>query len=659
MAIPWRRTSYCFAACVLALTRQLHAANFPPTAARTVLIADANLEVAAPAKWIVPLTFARLPKTAKIDPGEEQRWLLLDRQINARENERFSHSVRQILTSAGVQNGSHITIDFDPSYQNLALHWVRLWRGTNLLNRLQLEKVKVIQQERDLDQYLFSGEKSAVLLLEDVRAGDIVDYAYTIRGDNPALAGKFSGAVEVQRQETIERLTTRLLWPVQRRLFQKNHGSVTKPIVLRSADFFEFIWDVKGLAGVRLEDSLPTWYNPFSWVQLSEYEKWADVSQWAQALFRDAAPPAPELQQKINEWRRIAGKEERVAAVLQFVQDEVRYLGIEIGPNSFKPTSSSLVFSQRFGDCKDKTLLLVTVLRALGIEANPVLVNTKWRHTIDQWQPSVAAFDHAIAQVRIDGRTFWLDATGTSERGPLAARYWPDYGRGLVIAPSTVALTFIPRCTVSPRTTLTEYFQVRGIDQSTDLKIVTVGEGPDAEVLRERFARTARQDLEKNYLNARAAEYPGIQAAGAIEFFDDERQNRVSVTEYYTIERMWSQTSDQGNYQCRFSASNVDAALVKPAVAFRSMPLALRFPRHEIFRAEINLPRNWLVPNENRTIEDPNFSYRIRRTTALRQLTLEYEYQSLADSVPPNQVGRYVQHLDDAFHDVGYSLFWR
>jgi transglutaminase-like putative cysteine protease len=623
-----------------------------------VVVTDAKPMVAPPSKWIVPLPFERLSKQTKIDLGEEQHWLLLNRQINGQENEFYSHSVRQILTSAGVQKGSHISIEFDPTYQSLTLHWVRLWRGTNLLNRLDLAKIKVIQQERELDQYLFNGEQSAVLLLEDVRAGDIVDYAFTIRGHNPVFSGKFTGSVPVQIQQPVERLATRVLWPVQRRLYTKNHGTAVKPVVLRKGNFFEYTWDCRKVAGLPYEDALPGWYDPEPWVQLSEFEKWGDVNQWAMGLFTNTAPFSPELTQKISEWRRLAIRETRLLTILKFMQDEVRYLGIEIGPNSHKPSSPSTVFERRFGDCKDKTMLFITVLRALGTEANPVLVHTKLRRTLDNWQPS-PAFDHVIAQVKLDNQLYYLDPTATYERGPLATRSWPNYERGLVVRPGTMALMVIPPSPVAPKTTVTEYFHVRGKEETADLEVRTVAEGADAETLREQFATSARDEIEKSYLNFYAGRYPGISQMRPIAFFDNEQQNRFEVSEFYSIEKIWNYSSEDKEYRCNFSPHTLTALLKKPAVSFRTMPLRLRFPQHQIFRAEVLLPRSWPVNEKGKTIQDPAFFFRSDISASGPKLLLEYEYRALADSVATTQLTGYMQQLDDTFQHLGYTLFWR
>jgi len=60
---------------------------------------------------------------------------------------------------------------------------------------------------------------------------------------------------------------------------------------------------------------------------------------------------------------------------------------------------------RRYGDCKDKTYLLVSLLRAVGIEADPMLVSLTTPKTPARLLPTPDAFDHVVAQARINGRT--------------------------------------------------------------------------------------------------------------------------------------------------------------------------------------------------------------------------------------------------------------
>jgi transglutaminase-like putative cysteine protease len=614
--------------------------------------------IAPPTSWVTPHFFDRQSPTLEPDANADQHWLLLERQINVSSNETFYHCVRQFLTVAGVQNGSNLKIDYNPGYQSLVLHWARLWRGAGYTNRLDADKLRVMRQERDLEQDVLNGEQTAVLVMDDVRVGDIVDYAYSIKGANPVFNGRFSTGVSVQLAEPAERLLTRVFWPASRRLYTLPHGCSVQPVVTKK-DSVECVWDLRQMPGFHQEDSLPVWCDPQPWVQISEFKTWTEVNQWALALFQNHAALSPELAQRIAEWKRLDSPELQVLSALRFVQDDVRYFGIEIGVGTEKPADPATVFARRYGDCKDKALLFVTLVRSLGLEACPVLVNTEVRRAIADWQPCADAFDHCIAVVQFGGQVYWLDPTAGYQRGPLAAHYLPDYGYGLVISPRTTALSPIPQATGLPQTTTTEYFTLGGKADAANLKVVTVADGRDADDLRATFAGTKRSDIEKNYTHFYAEQYPGVQMAAPLEIVDDGALNRFQITEYYTIDHAWVRSDKDGRYRCEFYPYCLTALTQKPVDTQRQLPLAVAFPQHRILRTDITLPEAWSLADENKIVEDPAFSFRKQASHTSTRLVVEYEFQSLADAVPAERTGEYLQRLETVSKSLGNTLVWK
>jgi hypothetical protein len=605
--------------------------------------------------WVTPLTFQRLAATRGTNGGAQTDLLLRDVQFNQKTGETFQHEARQLLTSQGVQDGSQLAIEFDPSCQTVLLDWVKLWRGSNSFDRLDLARVKVIQPERDLDDYLFTGMKTALLLLDDVRPGDIIDYACTIRGSY-LFGGRLCGSVVAQEYEPAERLVTRLIWPTNRPIRLMNHGTTARPLIVKKDDTVEYTWDFRHVPAMRLEEPLPIWYQPRASVQWSEFANWAAVNQWAMTLFTNSEPLSPDLKHQIAEWQRLPGPEERLLAVLRFLQDDVRYQGIESGTGAYLPSDPSTVFARRFGDCKDKTLLCVSILRALKIEAYPVLVATDLRQTLANYEASPVLFDHAIVRATVGGANYWLDPTATGQRGSLAARGWTEYGRGLVVRPGSSELAVIPESPVKPKTTVLEYITVRPAGQSSDLKIVTVADGRDADRLRRRFGTSERSDIAADDLNRLAAIYPGIVRQAPMDYADDEKINEVVVTEYYQVDRFVSQLPDAPQLAARFYSYNVDRVLRKPAVSMRSMPLGLDYPVHQDFRAEITLPGNVPVTTGNWVVNNPAFQFRKTALLSGGKLLLEVEYASLGDHVPVEAMPNYLLQLDQAVDLLDYVI---
>ena len=139
----------------------------------------------------------------------------------------------------------------------------------------------------------------------------------------------------------------------------------------------------------------------------------------------------------------IAGKStvrEKEAAILDYVDREVRYTGIEFGEAAIVPHDPADTLALKYGDCKDKATLLVAMLRAAGIPAYVALLNAGSRLDVPADLPGMGLFDHAIVYVPGTAPAFWIDATDQYARlGQLPIN---DQGRHALIArPESTALT--------------------------------------------------------------------------------------------------------------------------------------------------------------------------------------------------------------------------
>jgi transglutaminase-like putative cysteine protease/Flp pilus assembly protein TadD len=143
--------------------------------------------------------------------------------------------------------------------------------------------------------------------------------------------------------------------------------------------------------------------------------------------------------------RLVAGKNfrnEKVAAILQYLDREVRYTGVEFGDAAVVPRSPAETLTRKYGDCKDKAVLLVAMLRTANIPAYIALLNAGQRQDVAPDLPGMGMFDHAI--VFVPGPPdLWIDATDEYARlGQLPAS---DQERlALIASPGSTALLRTP-----------------------------------------------------------------------------------------------------------------------------------------------------------------------------------------------------------------------
>jgi tetratricopeptide (TPR) repeat protein/transglutaminase-like putative cysteine protease len=164
----------------------------------------------------------------------------------------------------------------------------------------------------------------------------------------------------------------------------------------------------------------------------------------------------------------ISGKStqtEKMAAIVDYVDQQVRYTGIEFGEAAIMPHSPAETLALKYGDCKDKATLLVAMLRAAGIPSYVALLNAGSRLDVPAELPGMGLFDHAIVYVpgnpavHPSVAALWIDATDQYARvGQLPIN---DQGRRALIArPESTALTITPEST-SRENVLLEHREIR------------------------------------------------------------------------------------------------------------------------------------------------------------------------------------------------------
>ncbi|MHB9121049.1 MAG: DUF3857 domain-containing transglutaminase family protein [Thermoanaerobaculia bacterium] len=566
----------------------------------------------------------------------------------------YRRMARKVLSATGVDTASELRIPFDPSFQKLRFHHIRITRDGSPRDVLSREHIRIIQQETELDQKIYDGSLTALVFLPDVRPGDVIDYAYSVDGANPTLRGRYVGTVTLAYGVPVKHLRWRLLWENGRTLHVTKRGTDVEPQAVRTGDGTVYTWEKRDVAPIDVDTDLPAWFDPLPSVTLSEFPSWGEVAQWGVAMFSTATRGGRTLDELVAGWKRdSADPETRLLAAIRFVQDDIRYLGIEIGPYSHQPHPPEDVLRQRFGDCKDKSLLLVAALRELGIEAHPALVNSWAREAIDGWQPSPYAFDHVIVTFRFAGRTYWVDATASQQGGTLATMAIPEFRRALIVDGSTAGLTAIPPpASDTPTTVIEERYIVPAYDQPARLEVETVYNGSEADAMRQLLSSTAPADLAKDYLNHYANDDPGIEALEPPQVADDRLRNRLVVTEAYKLPSFWKEK------QRDFYAWGIDERIYLPPTPRRRMPMAIAYPVHVRHTLTVQLPDAFDVKPETTTIATNAFRFKTSSRLTGKTIRLEYDFQTLSDAVAASAAPKHIEELKKVRDNLGYGIWY-
>jgi transglutaminase-like putative cysteine protease len=601
--------------------------------------------------WIAPPP-AEVVGHAPIDKSVTE-YLLDDDQVRVSPAgvSRFRHIRLRPRSPGQVEEVSQIELELDPAYQRLTIHHAHVVRGGRPVSKLRPSDVRVAQRERDLEERIFDGALTAVILLPDVRVGDVIDYSFTLDGSDPLLGGKFVGRFSLADDTFSAAWRERILLPAGRSLAIKNHGVELAPKVTDAGQWREYLWEQRDVAPVESEDELPDWFDAQPWVDVSEFRSWGEVAALYARLFPAREAPGPLMSSELARLRALDSDQGRLLEATRFVQDEIRYTGIENGLGSHKPFSPSTVLERRFGDCKDKAALLVALLGELGVTARPALVDTTRGRGLDAVLPSPYAFDHAIVQVAFGGATTFIDPTASYQRGPLAERQPPPYQRALVVAPDTSALVPIPRPLLrEPSTAVRETFTVAPDGASAELEVETTLRHDEADDMRRRLSSHTRKELGRDYLNFYAENDPTVSLARDLEATDDERRNVVVLREHYHLGAFWQDSKRE------LLSTALSGHLESPRIKQRQMPFALEFPFHASHTTVVRLQVPPVLDSETVDLGDDHVSFAYSARVDAGALVLTYDLRTLTDAVAPEKAQRFFALLDRIRGRAGYVL---
>jgi Domain of Unknown Function with PDB structure (DUF3857)/Protein of unknown function (DUF2569) len=604
--------------------------------------------------WIENVDF---DKNTNPPTGQESSYyyLLLDEQENTSSQESFVHYAYKMLTSEGLQQMSDLSVDFDPSYEQVTFHSILIHRNGTTISKLP-KAIRTIQREQSMDRYLYDESQTAIINLTDVRVGDIIEYSYTRKGYNPVYDGHISRRMTFNYSIAFEKGFQRLIVPITRNLFFRNLNTEIQYHKEEKNGLIYYTWTSQKVNALLTDNYEPDWYNPYAYVYVSSFKNWAEVAAWANKRYTISDQDKVTVLKEIVPHFKTTSQEEYVLQAIRFVQDEVRYLGFESGLNSHKPHSPIQVYNQRFGDCKDKSLLLTTMLNAKGIEAYPLLVNTIYRDKLSYQLPLTNSFNHCVVQLILNDKVYYIDPTIGSQGGDLNHYYFPLYGKGLVVSAATTDLIDLPK-SETPTISEVQTFNVDSVGGAGMLMMETVYTGYEADAQRSYYSNNNLESIQKNYLTFYGNTYPDIEKKELLQIEDDRQANIFKVKESYTIPSFWKKDEkEEGKIYCDFYNQTLQTYFNVSKSAQRTSPYRLTYPLNYSHEIHVNLPEDWSVTLDHTTIERDFYYYDYEVKYDNRRFSRLTTYKTKKESVPVDAFSQFVADHEKMLANLGYSL---
>ena len=397
-------------------------------------------------------------------PKEAVAVILLDeQQIVVKDDGEIDVRHRRALKF--LRPGNHDEYDYAivPFDNQTKISFFGAWTITPSGQQIQIKEKE--SGEVGLESFeVFSDQRIKFIRFAEANVGSVVGYEY-IQRQRPFV---FEDEWRIQSEIPTRRARLTLQLPNGWE-FSTRWANYPKQEP-QSSSGNSYVWEVENIPGIVPEPGMPPYDVITSRMDLKYFPRdlklrakttgsWDDIGSWYSALTASSRIPSPEIQQKVAELTAgITNPVAKMQALATYVQQNIRYVAIEVGIGGYQPHPATDVFKHQYGDCKDKATLMSTMLKVAGIDSYYVLIHTE-RGVVNPDFPSLRS-NHMIMAIRLPdgtppshlygivddpklGKLLFFDPTNPYV--PLG--YLPDYlqdNYGLLITPDGGKLVLLP-----------------------------------------------------------------------------------------------------------------------------------------------------------------------------------------------------------------------
>jgi transglutaminase-like putative cysteine protease len=275
-------------------------------------------------------------------------------------------------------------------------------------------RYKMIQDVDVSSESAYSDNRKKINTMPNVVKGSTIEYEYTIFNKYGPIKGEYFDTVNLYSAGPFRHIVITLDAPDSIQLYFKNMNTRRDPEITRAKARTIYKWEFKD-DDIYDENLAREAYTPaviefLPITVISTMKDWSEFSAWYWKEFSKNIVSSEDIRSEVL---RITGDkkilEDKIMAVARYLYDNYRYVAMNLNEHNYEPHPANEVFKNKFGDCKDQTALLITMLKEMGIEAYPVLVCGQTQGNPAGLLPSPAAFDHLIAGVNMGNKIYFID----------------------------------------------------------------------------------------------------------------------------------------------------------------------------------------------------------------------------------------------------------
>ncbi len=563
----------------------------------------------------------------------------LNTTVNYEEKAMVVRTKSKIVHNSGISEASQLYMSFDTSFQEINFHSFKIFRDGEVIDKSAEIVLKVINEETQLKSNMYTGIMAAHAIVEDVRKDDELELVYSISGQNPIYENHYNLIDYLQGFNHIDHLTFRFIAPsdleYEYRILSDENLTISKE---EKDGLHQLNIIAENVGPALFEENMSMASEPFNFVEISSFDSWEKVQLWAADLFD--FPLSAEVEEFVN---KVKHKDISLTAqateVYDYIQNKVRYTSVNGGIGSIKPSAPADVLDRRYGDCKDKSLLLSLALKELGItDCYPVLVNTTSGKILNTYLPGYSLFDHVIVKCELEGKTLWLDPSLSLQGGDITQRTAYDYGFGLPATVGRSGLEEMDIVDIGSKIEVVEYFDFSKVDGDGSLRVESTFTGANADYMRTMYDNYSPKDLADMFKQVYSTLFIDVRTQDKVKIEDDYEKNVFRMTETYEIGNPWTPLEDNTLEASYFLYEPYNVYQYISPTSCDSIQYAIDLNEHTRYyqKSNFKLPSDAVYKLNNFHTKNKAYDFRKeQKILSLSESVIEYDFKNVNKEILP------------------------
>lgn len=390
-----------------------------------------------------------------------------------------THSQYKLNNEAAAKEYGQVPIYFDSELETVEVVEAYTLKADGRKIVVPPEAMYVTTDPDTPTEAWFNSRKQKTVVFPNLAAGDTIVLTSKI-SDRPMIPGVFTYTRIFDETRHAESLRTSITAPKSMVMQIETHGPSFSRKEIGNNVVYEWKHsNTKPLLEPNIAlDAQDRWPR----FHVSSLKSWQEFGEKYQPLVAPHRGVTPEIKKQADKITAgITDRRKQAEAIYNWVSRNIRYVAVHLGSGAIVPHPAKNVLKNGYGDCKDHSVLLSSLLAAKGISSEYVLISAGYKFGLSK-APVISAFNHAITYIPEFDQ--YLDST--AEVAPFGQLPFAEYGKPVLhVGERGVALKRTPLLQPNQAS----YSQVVSATLSADGKLVgqseTVGEGPYAIHLRQ------------------------------------------------------------------------------------------------------------------------------------------------------------------------------